>query len=246
MTIASDEIEKDTLNSRYRAYLEKEFAISAIGGRYAPYLIVAAASAFLIPAALSRHWIPAAMIYFLMFLVATRGIAMLRLEYRKHSKIAADWQPVSALLVQANPGLFRAGMLDLPCTVVFSFDKVDYETLNEISERVAALKNSEQTEPGRAEIAKLLAPPAVRRRRKLLPPALTGGKFVYAADLFVNRRYLEKNYLTHRTLPCFAEPEREHGEDWGGLELMPYQITERPAPEPVEPAKTKDMAKWSQ
>ena len=108
MTIASDEIEKDTLNLRYRAYLEKEFAISAIGGRYAPYLIVAAASAFLIPAALSRHWIPAAIIYFLMFLVSTRGIAMLRLEYRKQSKVAADWRPVSALLVQANPGLFRA------------------------------------------------------------------------------------------------------------------------------------------
>ena len=240
MTIASNEIEKDTLNSRYHAYLEKEFAISAIGGRYAPYLIVAAASAFLIPAALSRHWIPAAIVYFLMFLVSTRGIALLRLEYRKQSRIAADWQPVSALLVQANPGLFRAGMLDLPCMVVFSFHEVEYETLNEISERVAALKNAEQKEPARAAIAKMLAPPAVRNRRKLLPSALTGGKTVYTADLFVNRRYLEKGYLTHRTLPCFAEP----GEESGGLELMPYQIMDRPAPEPAEPAKVKDMAKW--
>ena len=91
----------------------------------------------------------------------------------------------------------------------------------------------------------MLAPPAVRNRRKLLPPALTGGKIVYAADLFVNRRYLEKGYLTHRTLPCFAEPEREHGEETGGLELMPHQIVDKSdAPEPIEPAKTKNMAEW--
>ena len=229
MTTAPAEID-NTPNARYRAYLESEYAISAIRGRYAPYLIIAVASAVLIPASLSRGWIAAAVIDFIVFQVATRGVTLLRQEYRKNSRIAAGWQPVSAVLVQANPGLFRAGMLDLPCLVVFSFETSDYEILNEISKQVAELKNGVQTETGSAEIAEMLAAPAVRYRRKALPLSLTGGLTVYAADLFVNRRYLEKGYLTHRTLPCFAEP----GEA-GGMEMMPYQITDRrdaPEPEP--------------
>ena len=239
MKIASAETE-DTPNARYRAHLETEYAISAIRGRYAPYLIVAIASSILIPAALHRGWIPAAVIYFIMFLFATRGIALLRQEYKKRGAIAANWHPVSAVLVQANPGLFRSGLLDLPCLVVFSFETWEYEVLNEIAERVAALKDSEPTEPERAEIARMLAPPAVRNRRTLLPLSLTGGRAVYAADLFVNRRDLEKGYLTHRTLPCFAQP----GEA-GGLELMPHQIVDRPAdPNPAEPAKKLNMAEW--
>lgn len=212
----------DSPNARYHAYLEAEYAISAIRGRYAPHLIIAVASAILIPASLSRGWVAAAVIDFVVFLFATRGIALLRQDYRKRSHIAANWRPVSAVLVQANPGLFRSGLLDLPCLVVFSFEDLDYEILNRISERVAALKNGGQTEQERAEIAPLLAPPAVRSRRKALPLSLTDGRTVYVADLFVNRRYLEKGYLTHRTLPCFAEPGVE-----GGLDMMPYQITDR-------------------
>ncbi len=227
MKTATDEIETiekadETPNARYRAYLEAQYAISALRGRYAPYLIVAIASAVLIPSALHRAWVAAAVIYFGVFLVATRGIAMMRHEYRKLSRIAEEWQAVSAVLTQASPGLFRSGFLDLPCTVVFSFEDVDYETLNEISERVTALKDASPEAPERAEIAAMLASPAVRSRRKLLPAALTGGRTVYLADLFVNRRYLEKGYLTHRTIPCFAERG-----NIGGLEMMPYQIVEK-------------------
>ena len=118
--------------------------------------------------------------------------------------------PVSAVLVQANPGLFRAGMLDLPCLVVFSFEESDYEVLNRISERVAALKNSGTNGTGIRRYCRN----CWRRPPSAIPPKnrcrfrLTGGLTVYAADLFVNRRYLEKGYLTRRTLPCFARTGR--------------------------------------
>ena len=241
------------VNQRYRAYLESEYAISLARGRYMPYLIVAIASAFLIPAALSRHWLLPAVAYFVVFLFATRGIALLRQDYRRRIVIADNWTPVVAVLVQANPGLFRAGMLDLPCLVLFSFEPLDYETLTELTERVAALKETTATETDRTAVAALLAPgPAVRRRRVPLPPALTGGATVYAADLFVNRRYLEKGYLTHRTLPCFAEPDatdKPESESGRGLELMPWQIAETTESakiaEPTAPTKSPTVAKTS-
>ena len=209
------------VNERYHAYLEAEYPISLTRGRYMPYLLVAIASVVLMFAARSHRLVAFAAVNLFVFLIATRGIIGLKKQYDKESKIAAAWIPVLTALVQANRALFRPGLLDLPCQVLFSFDRtIGYDFLSRLAERMGALKDTTPSDPDLAAVAAMVTDEtAVRYRRVKLPESFTGGPTVYAADLVVLRRYLEKGCLTHRGLPCFAEPG-----DTGGIELMPWHL----------------------
>src|SRR5439155_8757202 len=58
---------------------------------------------------------------------------------------------------------------------------------------------------------------AVPYRRVRLPANLTDGRVVYAADLWIRRRYLPGGFLSdERRLPCIAEPGDE-----GAIEMLP-------------------------
>ena len=226
------------VNQRFREYLAAHYPISLVRGRYMPYLLVGLTSVVLFVAAviLRQRWLIVSNL--IVFLIATRGIIGLKQQYEKQKNIADHWLPVLAVLVQANQGLFRTGMLDLPCLVLFTFEPLDYATLNTLAERMGALKNTDQTDPDLQAVAAMVTQEAaVRYRRRPLPVSFTGGPTVYAADLFVVRRCLELGYLTHRLLPCFAEP----GES-GGLELMPWQVAAPPENAESSAAENADAA----
>ena len=212
------------VNQRFRDYLAANYPISLVRGRYMPYLLLGITSVVLFVAAviLRQRWLIVSNV--IVFLIATRGILGLKQQYEKQKAMADNWTPVLAVLVQANQGLFRTGLLDLPCLVLFTFEPLEYAALNDLAERMGALKNTEQTDADLQAVAAMVTQEAaVRYRRRPLPVSFTGGPTVYAADLFIVRRYLELGYLTHRLLPCFAEPGTT-----GGLELMPWQVASPP------------------
>jgi hypothetical protein len=131
-----------------------------------------------------------------------------------------------AVLVQANGLLYHRGPFSLPCLVLFTFDPEygqDPAYMENLARRVYHLKDTEQVVPDLRYVAELVTNEEPERyRRRLLPVSFTGGPKVYAADLWIRRKYLRGGYLTDPFLPCIAEPGEE-----GGLELVPYWIAEQ-------------------
>lgn len=138
----------------------------------------------------------------------------------RFEQLAATGVPVEAYLVQANSALFQPGSMSLPCLVLFSFeDSIGHneDYLTELADRTFALKETRQSDPDLARVAAFTTNErAYLDRRRLYPLSFTGGHRVYCADLWIDRVFLPKGYLTGRMLMCIAEPGSE-----GAIELLP-------------------------
>lgn len=141
-----------------------------------------------------------------------------RAKQRLREVEANGGRRVTAVLVQANQGLFAPGGDDLPCLIVFSFDReADVGFLTEMSEFIFAHKDKRYANPDRARVSHFVTDEAAMMyRRRRVPEAFTDGLAVYCADLWIHRPFLPDGYLRERELPCLAEPGSR-----GALELLP-------------------------
>jgi hypothetical protein len=133
-------------------------------------------------------------------------------------------KPMPAALVQANRLLHSPGKVNAPGMVLFTFDPaVPPAKLVEVADMLAELKSTSTTNPVLMTAA---AGPRANdqawfyHRRFRIPPELTEGRLMYAADLWVHRPFLANGYFsegTPRLLPLLAQPG-----DSGGVELIPH------------------------
>jgi hypothetical protein len=138
-------------------------------------------------------------------------------------------KPLVAARVQANHSLYQPGRRNAPAMVVFSFDPaVSPMKLCEVAEMIFELKSSDTQNPVLQAAA--AGPRASDQfwfyhRRFRIPPELTEGRVIYAADLWVHRPYLADGYFSPRTprlVPVLVQPG-----DVGGVELVPHDQTAR-------------------
>jgi hypothetical protein len=135
-----------------------------------------------------------------------------------------------AALVQANPYLYEDEPdHDLPCLVLISFDDElpgGVGFLRRLADDAFALKGMQAHNRENQEVQDVLRASderAVRNRRRRLPPEFTGGRVVYAADLWLHRPYLRRGRLCgERILNVIAEPGDE-----GAVEHLPYEARAR-------------------
>lgn len=152
---------------------------------------------------------------------------------RKKQEILASvatHEPVMAFIHMANTALMAPGRGDAPALVVFSFEEhltMDYFV--ELCERITLLDPDEdQDEAVRTTAAFFEDMSYVENARFRIPEKLTGGPEVYAAHLWITRRYLPGHQLQWPMVPCMAEP----GET-GHLGLLPgWFALGQPSPPP--------------
>jgi len=146
-------------------------------------------------------------------------------EYRtRAARIAWVGEVVSAYIVQANFNLYQRGTgMDYPCLVLMTFDPAhtdDRAFMQPIVQKLQSLKGTRPMDADLAAAAKIVTDEvAVRDRRVLLPPSLTGGVTVYAVDLQLYRARLATGTITDGEVVCIAEPGPE-----GSAEQVPYWI----------------------
>ena len=131
---------------------------------------------------------------------------------------------VIAFVVMANTAMLAPGESDAPCLALFVFDEQPSDTdfLIGLVDRLNELKRTTPTDPALREAAILVNDEAyVPTRRRRIPPALTGGRIVYAVDLMLQRTRLAGGYLQQPLMPCLAWPG-----DTGPIEIVPWTLME--------------------
>lgn len=122
---------------------------------------------------------------------------------------------VQAVRVQANHALYEPGTTDLPGLVLFSFDEEaagDLRYLLRLADQLYDLKTAQPENEAEARaqaIIRASEKQAYYHRREQLPKGFTGGRVVYAADLWFHRTFLPGRHLIqgeNRPLRCIAEP----------------------------------------
>jgi hypothetical protein len=144
----------------------------------------------------------------------------------------AGAKPLIGARVQANSSLYQPGAASAPAMVAFSFDPaVSPLKLQEVAQMIHDLKSSDTQNP--VLLAAAAGPRASDQfwfyhRRFRIPPEITEGRAVYAADIWVHRPCLPERYFSPRTprlIPVLAQP----GET-GGVELIPHDRVEQVFP----------------
>jgi hypothetical protein len=142
---------------------------------------------------------------------------------------------IRAELAQANYQLYQPGTASAACMVMVSFDfRVSAQELRDWGSMLYPLKFTNPTDPTLRDAVWPLE--ASERswyyhRRFRLPDALTGGRAVFLADLWVHRPFIVDGQFHPRAeigdrprqIPCLAEPN-ESG--WAGIELVPHNEVE--------------------
>lgn len=228
-------METNAINQRYLEYLNRR-AASPFARLPEACVLALGAVAFriLVEAVTARLWGQIALSFLLFgaailaYSVALSARALHTQQEKTVRRVLSSGVPVMTVLVQANGLLYRRGPFALPCLVLFTFDPdygQDADYMENLARRVYHLKDTHQVVPDLQYVVALVTDEeAERYRRRPLPVSFTGGPLVYAADLWVKRKYLRGGYLSGPWLPCIAEPGQE-----GGLELVPWWLAEQPA-----------------
>jgi hypothetical protein len=135
-----------------------------------------------------------------------------------------------AELAQANYRLYREGTESSACMVMFSFDfRVPAEEMKAWCEQLHPLKFTKPDDPVLREAVWPLEADDQAwyyHRRFTLPPAYTGGRVVYLADLWVHRPFIDGRFRSRpevgnrpRRVPILAENKAG---GWAGIELVPF------------------------
>lgn len=135
-----------------------------------------------------------------------------------------------AELAQANYRLYQPGTDSAACMVMFSFDfRVSAEEMKAWCEQLHPLKFTNPADPVLREAVWPLEVDDrawYYHRRFPLPPAYTGGRVVYLADLWAHRPFIDGHFRSRsevgnrpRRVPILAE-NKEGG--WAGIELVPF------------------------
>jgi len=140
-------------------------------------------------------------------------------HWRKDRRVREEGRPVLTALVMANKGLQDPdGLPQEPGTVVFGFYEPSPKlraVLQKIAERVYGLYETEDVDslsPACREFALTIKADAYTEdRRYRVPPEIAGSLTVFAADLWINRDRLPKDWETSRMLAC-AVTGNEAGE----------------------------------
>jgi hypothetical protein len=126
-------------------------------------------------------------------------------------------------IVQANSDLYDAGSVDAPAQILVSFDaKSDPpdDFMEQLAERVAALKGKEPETGVEAEVAALVNDERYRPyQRSLLPARFTGGKEVYSLHVRVRREYLPAGKIKHSYVRCCVIDDEEKSRPL----MLPYE-----------------------
>lgn len=136
--------------------------------------------------------------------------------------VRANGVETEVLLVQANNAAFAPGEADLPGLALLTFDASlgrDRQAMMDIAHRAYELKSRPPQTADERVVAEFMADEtAFYHRRFRLPPAFTGGKKAYLADIWLVRRFLPAGRLDGgvNELRCIAQPG-----DQGGIELLP-------------------------
>jgi hypothetical protein len=184
-------------------------------------------------------WVPFLIAGVLIAAWGTRGVRGL-LRWRQRAQqmrgVIQTGTPVNAFLVQANGALLQAQRQTLPCLVLISFQpevSSEFDYMQSLARRVAALKNTQPTDADGQFVADLTTNErAVPGRRRQLPLSFTDGSTIYCADLLVRPDYLQGSHLQSDILPCIAEPGVG-----GGIELVPWWLLQEPE-KPLTPFQT--------
>ena len=152
-----------------------------------------------------------------------------RVEIDRKNRIAQRGVPVPVYIVQANRAIYSAGGgAAYYCLVLFTFDNQrmnDREYMRKLVSTVASMKNTQQATVDGQYVAGLTTDERAQLdRRRPLPPSMTGGVTVYAADLILQRVRLNGGFLRGgNELVCLAEPEDPQNEK-PAIELVPWWI----------------------
>lgn len=127
----------------------------------------------------------------------------------------------TAVLVQANGALFEPGQEDAAALVVFTLDsEVAPAFLADVAARMFALKDTRPLHPDFQYVAEVVSDEQyVPHRRRPLPPAFTDGVPVYAADVYLPRRYLADGFLQGTSIACLITSGER-----GTVELLPHWV----------------------
>jgi hypothetical protein len=150
-------------------------------------------------------------------------------EHRRHrqeqflQRLEGRGVSTTAALVQANPLLFRPGEETLPALVLVTFEEglPDRERLLlRLAREAYDLKEYQPRNADERLVADIVLASdegAAYHHREPLPRGFTGGRVVYAADLWLFRPYLRHGRLEgEKLLPVLAEPGPR-----GGIEQLP-------------------------
>jgi hypothetical protein len=135
-----------------------------------------------------------------------------RIERRRRAlQIAANGVVLPAYVIQANSDIWKPGPSpQLPALVLTSFDPRvmnDKKYMMGLVKQLVNYKGTAQNHPELAYVAAITTDErAVNDRRRVLPPAMTGGPEVFALDILLQRSRLDGGYLGTNTLTILAEP----------------------------------------
>jgi len=131
---------------------------------------------------------------------------------------------VPAYVIQANEYIWEPGMRPAYyCLVLLTFDTArmnDRRFMKGIVRQLNHLKGTYQSDPDLAYAANIVTDErAYPDRRQVLPPSMTEGVTVIAADLLLFRARLRDGFLDTHDLTCIADPGYQ-----GSIEVVPWWI----------------------
>jgi len=158
-------------------------------------------------------------------LIAKRGIGFAWRGLWFYRKDEQGWKtflkaatPVMAYPIMVNSTLRRSGTKPSAGLVIFSFDELSQSEMLDLISRIEHA--DAPSEPDRKFLSQLLNDESYKpNRRRRLPASITGGKIVYACDLWIPPLLLKNNCLEIPYLPCMAEPG-----DKGRINVLPWWI----------------------
>lgn len=139
--------------------------------------------------------------------------------YWTRKRVWREGKTLVGVLVQANNVLFADPPQDAPAMMLISFKTPSGTGLDDIAERLAALKQGKARNGVERSVARLVRNEwYIPWRRSLLPTEFTGGKEVYSVGVMIELALLPERRLSSHTFVLKAVPGA-----WGRVFLAPEQ-----------------------
>lgn len=130
--------------------------------------------------------------------------------FEEQERIFVQGRVALGALVQANTVLLQDGDVGAPVALVHSADRHFEEHPGEllaIANRIFRLKRNEPSDSDEERLATFIRDDMARETCLRLAPTFTGGREVFLATTYVDRRRLPKRWLAQPLFPVLVAPE---------------------------------------